>query len=467
MGRCIIVLCTGRDGSSAVGGMLHKMGVHMGDEFEDPGIRVTPFGSYEDKELHKVTDGVLKGTRSPDDYRPYVQKQCSKHEVWGIKHPSLVHTAHYIIPMIQEAGHEVRMVVTIREPALIVNSFMRAWYHGRIYAEKWYSQVSSLRAARMLETPAIPKIQIHYDDIHNNPGLQAARLAQFAFEGIRDADEKIVLKGAAHISPMWNPPKVEGWGKLCFGCRVNKHPEVEFFGAWTHLLLTGIREGDRALVPTKYMPGHWAGTELARQFLGGTNADTLMLFDDDMLFTPDQVARFRDNPASFQYDVLSGLTMRRSVENPSPVLMKSLGDVGLPDSLNGRHYTLRPEFTQGDIVEVDTVGLAFTMIRRHVLEAMVNPAYGIDRTFFFTWGIGHEGDDVPFSQQCAERGFRMAVDTNIEVGHLMAVPLTWTMLSDRVAASREAAILESKNEKAVAEAVVEQLSSGGAYAAVQ
>ena len=48
----------------------------------------------------------------------------------------------------------------------------------------------------------------------------------------------------------------------------------------------------------------------------------------------------------------------------------------------------------------------------------------LDLNFWFGWGIGGEGDDIPFCRRVRELGYSMAVDTDVELGHISAMPLT-------------------------------------------
>lgn len=443
MSRAIFVLCIGRDGSSATSGILHKMGVHMGSKFEEPGLRVTPHGSYEDAEFYDVTKGIIGGqiTPSPEAYVPLVKKRAAGFDVWGVKHPAHVNTAHMMIQAMRDCGVDVRLVVPLRNPAHIVNSYMRAWYKGRIFTEGWYLQASERRAARLLEFDG-PKLQVHFELLMQEPVVQAQRLAQFVFEGLSPPSEKKILKAAEHVLKPAYPKRSLDWGRISPGVRIGKHPEAQFVSSWTGLIASGLRSNDRPLLPAKHMPSHWAGTELARDFLMQTDCDTLLMIDDDMAFPYDVVERMRSNEDSFEYDVVMALIMRRGLDEPSPVMMKWLGPIKEPDSLKGKHFTLRPQFDEGKMIEVDALGLAFTMIRRHVLESMIDDRWGVEHTEFFTWGHGREGDDVPFCNTCFERGFRMGIDTTAQVAHIAAVPLTWDMLRDRVEDSKQNAAEE-------------------------
>lgn len=214
-----------------------------------------------------------------------------------------------------------------------------------------------------------------------------------------------------------------GWGNLAVGVRIAKHPEPSFFTAWTALLTGGLRNGDTVLMPAAQMPAHWASNKLAQNFLRG-DKDTLLMLDDDMTFPMDAVKRMRENEGNWEYDVVMGLCTHR-VWPPKPVVMQLMEQPPLPFRLRGDHFGSTPKFEVGGVIEVDAVGLAFTFIRRRVLEAMVDEEWGLKYSYFFDYGVGMESDDISFCRRCRELGFRMGVDTTIEIGHIGAQPLGW------------------------------------------
>ena len=427
MSKCIIVFGTGRSGTSAVAGMLHKMGVRMGNTFVQTGSQ-NPYGTFEDRELYDLNRKVLEGEEKPEAYRQYVRmRQEGSVHYWGVKDPALVSTLQYFISALKAEGVEYKVVSITRDPAECVNSYMRTYYTGRVAAWNWYNSVVLQAAARLLEVPPeIPILELTFDGVMNAPTAVARDLYEFLELPIlaTDAEWDIIEKAANHIQARQFDN--DGWGSLAVGVRIAKHPEPLFFADWTVLLTGGLRKGDTVLMPAMYMPAHHAANKLAQQFLE-TDKDTLLMVDDDMTFPGDAVERMRTNKENWKYDIVSGMAVRRSIEKPTPILMHYLGRQDMPKELRGDHFASQPPaFELGDVVEVDAVGLAFTFIRRHVLEAMINEDYGLEHTWdFFTYGPGLESDDIPFSRRVRSMGYRMAVDTGIDIGHIADVPLSF------------------------------------------
>ena len=83
---CIIVTGCFRSGTSAVAGVLHHLGVFMGDQFDEPNPN-NPKGFWEDvkiKELHNLYE---EGLGNDVVYQEYIDKRNSEHKIWGVKDP--------------------------------------------------------------------------------------------------------------------------------------------------------------------------------------------------------------------------------------------------------------------------------------------------------------------------------------------------------------------------------------------
>jgi hypothetical protein len=417
MNRCILVMGTGRSGTSALAGVVHNLGCNMGDEFA-PTDRNNPYGTFEDLELFQATRRIVGNQANPEIYRPIVEARKRKYKLWGVKDPALAHTMHYLVPMLDE----VRVIIVRRPPPDIINSYMRAYYAGRVRAEKWYKANSSHLAARLMEFNG-PQLAVDFRDLLGEPESVVETVADFVYEGI-DCPHRYEKTQAAIKHIVKKPKrKVEGWGSLAIGVRVGQHPEPGFFIDWSALLTGGLRTSDTILIPQARKPAHWASNNIARMFLS-SEKDSLLMVDDDMMFDMRSASWLRDNKDNWGFDVVSGFATHR--ENPPrPIVMKLQNMPPPPQSIKGDSFDLATDFSDGDVVEVDAVGLAFTLIRRHVFEAMVDRDWGVGHTYFFDYGVGVESDDISFMRRCRELGFRIAVDTNVKLKHIGSEPFGW------------------------------------------
>ena len=221
--------------------------------------------------------------------------------------------------------------------------------------------------------------------------------------------------------------KPKGWGRVAVGARCYKACDGHFLNSWTMMLANGLRAGDSILTAPIGKPAHLAANQLARGLLN-SKCDSILYVDDDMEFEHDQLSRLRDNEANWDYDIVMGFCTHKTVP-PHAVVLRKLEQPGPPVVLKGEQYGALRNIPNNSIVDVDAVGLAFTLSKRHVFEAMVGK-YGVLYTPFFEWGKFAEGEDVVFSRWCREHGFKLAVDTNVKIGHLGVYAFGWNSFQD-------------------------------------
>jgi len=109
---CIIVAGIHRSGSSAVAGVLHRLGVHMGGPFlkTEPD---NPRGYYEDDALVAINRHIVQW-RDPSSYKflpkdnrrylHYVLRR--KRDLWGVKDPRLCFTLGQFARALERAGED-------------------------------------------------------------------------------------------------------------------------------------------------------------------------------------------------------------------------------------------------------------------------------------------------------------------------------------------------------------------------
>lgn len=415
---CVLVLSVGRSGSSATAGMLSCLGVDMGVKFLDSDRNNTE-GTFEDLAFVNLNRAILTGQAETTEFAGMVRDR----PLWGVKDPQFCLTVGHFLPYLEEAGVDVRVIVVKRDPEKTIESYNRAYLSGRIAAEKWYNlTVDALE--KNLSAFHGPLLELQWKDILADPYKAANELA--AFIGVLGIHDNLhVDKAAEHIQ---KKEKAEGWGSIALGVRISKFPEPDFFKSWTALLTGGVESRDKVLLPVSHQPAHTSANKLAISFLH-TSCDSILFLDDDMVFDGDALNRLRYNKDNWDYDIVSGFATTR-VSPPKPIVM-TLQDPQpeLPESLKGDSFDLAKDFVDGEVKPVDATGLAFTLVKRHVFEAMLSE-HGINYTYFFSYGRGIESDDIPFCRNARELGFRLAVDTNAKIGHIGQIVLGWQEYHD-------------------------------------
>jgi hypothetical protein len=197
MSRCICVLGTGRSGTSATAGMLHKLGVPMGEPFVGADGN-NPWGTFEDARLMALTRRVVAGREPVEAFRP-VFAALAEQPLWGFKIPAFVEIASEALPLLQLVCDEVRLVTATRPREACIASYQRAYGAEYHQARRWYDERYSA-LMRVLAAWDGPVLDVWWAVTRVDPMLQACRLARFAF-GAGDGfpPREVVQEAAGHI----------------------------------------------------------------------------------------------------------------------------------------------------------------------------------------------------------------------------------------------------------------------------
>lgn len=171
---CIIVVGCYRTGSSAVAGMLHKLGVVMGDKFDPPNAN-NPKGFWEDVELKNLHKQMLEGENPDTEYKYHIQRRKQKYKFWGVKDPRLCMLLPVLTSKLDEAGVDHKVIECIRSPLDIAESLSKSsdskidWHP--------YVQAHIARKQESLLEYKGPKLCLTFTEIFNGHSLD--HIAQF------------------------------------------------------------------------------------------------------------------------------------------------------------------------------------------------------------------------------------------------------------------------------------------------
>lgn len=197
MGKiCVAVVGPPRSGTSAVAGLLHRMGVHMGDEFLPANVH-NPKGFYEDLDFVEINAKLLAGVEDPlveprwtpaleEEYTHLVRRKVAQHDLWGVKDPRLCMTLFDLARELKSSGCELRVVTTLRSVHHSVNSLRKL--HGGMSASKAaelngrYSYARSANVERWIQADPINlarQFQVLYDQLVEEPEAVAGAILKF------------------------------------------------------------------------------------------------------------------------------------------------------------------------------------------------------------------------------------------------------------------------------------------------
>jgi len=93
--------------------------------------------------------------------------------------------------------------------------------------------------------------------------------------------------------------------------------------------------------------------------------------------------------------------------------------LGKAQDQEGRYIQLIPEETD-KTVEVGMCGLAFTLVRREVLEKVSSHEYSNGDLVVY-WGADGQGEDTILCRKVSTAGFKIGCDTRVSIGHRLTV----------------------------------------------
>ena len=180
---CICVLGPHRSGTSAVAGVLHHLGIHMGDDLIGPG-HGNPKGHFEDREFVELHDRIIGDWKKPalrvapywTEYKALIARRNQAHRVWGVKDPRLT----FAFPAFEEVCQEqTRLIATSRPTAITAWSLHSRGGHTTQEAAD-IAELYRARLERILDVyDYVPTIRVEYDQLIESPILVIDTIAEF------------------------------------------------------------------------------------------------------------------------------------------------------------------------------------------------------------------------------------------------------------------------------------------------
>jgi hypothetical protein len=194
----VIVLGQGRTGTSAVAGVLYRLGVFMGDSLSH---------NWEDSKLMRLHEAMIGDWKNPrldakpclDKYREFFADR-QHYDLWGVKDPRLCFTFPVLVSLLQPKTDDVKVVVTSRPMRSIIASL--ACYPGvKSHREAWriaelYSRALSQAIAKI---PAgWPSLTVKYNDLVDAPQENVIHIADFIGVQVTNKAVKVVKPALRH-----------------------------------------------------------------------------------------------------------------------------------------------------------------------------------------------------------------------------------------------------------------------------
>lgn len=200
--RCILVLGTHGSGTSAVAGILHTLGVMMGEKLIGGGP-TNPKGHFEDAIFRRLLYRFRKDPTALPEMAVYILRQYTRHTLWGIKEPALNEAILKLASCF--AKHEYRVIATRRDRLATARSYLVKWPE-RTTIEKHlvYQDRIMGNRDRFIEERKPTLLWVDYNELTERPEEVAPKIAEFAFEGFPPPDAARLRKAIEFIDPALN-----------------------------------------------------------------------------------------------------------------------------------------------------------------------------------------------------------------------------------------------------------------------
>lgn len=161
---CILVLGMHRSGTSALAGVLEKLGVYLGSELMQAS-NSNAKGHFENNQLYKVNEALLKQMGSKWDDILYnesllsdqldieklaetLEQEFQARDIFLIKDPRLAYLLPLYVRVLQSMGVDIKVIIPIRSPLEVANSLkerngfsiekgLLLWVYHFLLAEKY------------------------------------------------------------------------------------------------------------------------------------------------------------------------------------------------------------------------------------------------------------------------------------------------------------------------------------------
>lgn len=196
MPNCVLVLGTPRSGTSCVAGIVHHLGISMGDNFLSPD-EWNPAGYFQDKEFEIICAEELNGqfpkwetSILPSDNKGaqrifnLTRARASRGSDWGVKSNRLIY---FLQALIDGAAIRPIVILTSRPDNLSIQSFhSRTGRHDIVHATGVITRMNEAISKGLAECGIKPSLVMNYDDLISDPQLHVAQIASLLKREVTD-----------------------------------------------------------------------------------------------------------------------------------------------------------------------------------------------------------------------------------------------------------------------------------------
>jgi len=199
-----VVVLGARSGTSLVAGMLHILGVDMGDEMRAPDA-TNPTGYYEDLHFVKVTSDLIEASKSGVfetknarnttlGHLMNIRDVVWKHEgpLWGFKAPGTI----FVLPLYELFLRNPHYIVCRRDPVQVGKSLKKMGHKLPKSKKSWTEVGKGVQNALMKNTAGKKRFIVDFDVLMSSPEKIVDGLIEF----LELKPDKKVREGAINLA---------------------------------------------------------------------------------------------------------------------------------------------------------------------------------------------------------------------------------------------------------------------------
>lgn len=183
----VLIIGTGRCGSSCLTGILNIMGLEIGDsnDLYKPD-KYNEKGYFESNKIEKLNNSILselnmipihnelrivewdaesKFELIKNKVKECIIKNFNGYSKFALKSPRISHFLRPYVEALQDLGYKVKLIMIVREPAEVIKSFQS---HSVISNEQQYRNAARILTAMIIDAANMDRLVIKYEDLLNN-----------------------------------------------------------------------------------------------------------------------------------------------------------------------------------------------------------------------------------------------------------------------------------------------------------
>lgn len=208
MGTVIVILGGHRTGSSLISGILHHLGVNMGQRFRPPDSG-NKTGYWEDLDFEEIHKKIVLNWQCPrPNFKPHaveyakLMKEKLIQPLWGVKDPKLCFCFNEFSEL--ATGHDVKVITTHRDPEAVAKSILSVRFIPRCSSvppnPTATHELYEKARAQALDNFKGQRLNINYDLLIHDIEPHVQKIADFAGVPITADALKFVDKNLNHYA---------------------------------------------------------------------------------------------------------------------------------------------------------------------------------------------------------------------------------------------------------------------------